>query len=62
MPVALYKQVGNAVRAGMNLDAIEETIIQPAAVEEDQKAALWLYAQALLERPRIDFNRKLTPS
>lgn len=37
----------------MDLDAIEAEIIEPATVEEDQKAAMWLYAQLLLERPRI---------
>ena len=62
MAVALQKQVAKAVRTGLDLDAIEAEIIEPAAVDEDHKAALWLYAQALLERPRIDRERSFTRS
>jgi hypothetical protein len=43
----LQEQVEQAVRAGMDLDAIEQTIIEPAKIDEDQKAALWLYAEVL---------------
>jgi hypothetical protein len=49
----LEKKVAQAVRAGMDLVTIEETIIDPAAAEEDEKAALWLYAQVLHDRPSI---------
>ena len=62
MAVAIQKQVANAVRAGMDLGAIETEIIEPASVDEEHKAAMWLYAQALLERPRIDRERSLLPS
>lgn len=50
MATQLQQRIIQAVKAGMDLDAIEETIIDPASVEEDEKAALWLYAQALRER------------
>jgi hypothetical protein len=53
MASTLQKQVAQAIRAGMDLVAIEETIIDPASAEEDEKAALWLYAQALRDRPSI---------
>ena len=46
----LCRQVAVAVRTGMRLDAIEETIIAPAPVDAEQKAALWLYAEALEAR------------
>lgn len=51
MATAEQRRIIQAVKAGMSLDAIEEAIIDPAPVEEDEKAALWLYAQALRERP-----------
>ena len=44
------RRIIQAVKAGMDLAVIEEKIIEPAPVEEDEKAALWLYAQALGER------------
>jgi hypothetical protein len=43
--------IAQAFRAGADLDSIEEAIITPSRVDEDQKAALWLYAEALRERP-----------
>ena len=36
---------------GLDLDEIEHDIIEPAPIAEDEKSALWLYAQALSERP-----------
>lgn len=36
-----------AVRAGASLDEIEHELIARAKVDEDEKAALWLLAQAL---------------
>ena len=46
----LLRQIANAVLAGAGIDAIDEAIIDPAPVDEEQKAVLWLYAQALQER------------
>ena len=51
--MTLQKQVAQAVRSGEDLATIEETIINPAPADEDEKAALWLYAQALRDRPGI---------
>ena len=48
----LHRQIAHAVRTGLDLDEIEEDIIEPAAIAEDEKSALWLYAQVLSERPR----------
>ena len=50
MATQVQRRIIQAVKAGMDLDKIEETIIDPAPMEEDEKAALWLYAQALRER------------
>ena len=48
----LHRQIAHAVRAGLDLNDIEQEIIEPAAIAEDEKSALWLYAQVLSERPR----------
>jgi hypothetical protein len=48
----LHRQIAHAVRDGLDIDAIEQDIIEPAAMAEDEKSALWLYAQVLSERPR----------
>jgi hypothetical protein len=50
MGSTLEQQVAQAVRAGLDRDEIEKLVIDPARLEEDEKAALWLYAQALEER------------
>jgi hypothetical protein len=49
----LHGQIGQALRAGRDIDEIEQAIIEPAAIAEDEKSALWLYAQVLSEQPRI---------
>ncbi len=49
MVSGLQRQIARAVRAGVDLDEIEELVIDPAQVDEEQKAALWLYAEALCE-------------
>jgi hypothetical protein len=46
----LHRRIAAAVRAGTSLDRIEDAIIDPADLEDDDKAALWLYAEALEER------------
>ena len=45
----LQLRVLEAVRVGMPMVEIESSIIEPALVDEDEKAALWLYAEALRE-------------
>ena len=47
MVSGLQRQIARAVQAGIALDEIEELVIDPAPVDEEQKAALWLYAEAL---------------
>ena len=46
----LLRQIADAVLAGAGIDAIDEAIIYPAPLDEEQKSVLWLYAQALHER------------
>jgi hypothetical protein len=48
-----------AVKAGMDLAEIEETIIDPAPMEEDEKAAVWLFAQAVRERESLTRDHAL---
>ena len=52
MTSELHSQITHAVRTGLDLDEIEQDIIEPAPIAEDEKSALWLYAQVLSERPR----------
>ena len=47
----LQRRVSDAVLAGSTLDVIERTIINRAVIDEEQRAALWLYANALREQP-----------
>jgi hypothetical protein len=54
MGSALQRQVAQAVRAGMTLDELEQKIIDPALVDDEQKAAMWLYAEVLVERRADD--------
>ena len=42
-----------AALADASLDTIEKTIVDQAPIDEDHKAALWLYAHTLLDRRRI---------
>ena len=46
----LVRQIAEMVLAGAGVDAIEEAIIDPAPLDEEQKSVLWLYAQTLQER------------
>ena len=46
----LLRQIADAVLAGAGIDAIDEAIIDPAPLDQEQKSVLWLYARALQER------------
>jgi hypothetical protein len=46
----LLRQIAVAVLSGSECDVIEESIIDPVQLDEEQKSALWLYAHALTER------------
>ena len=59
MVFELQHEIARAVRAGSSLDEIERQIIDPTDVEEDEKAALWLYAEALRERPDLERESEL---
>jgi hypothetical protein len=50
MATQLQRRIVEAVGDGRDLDEIEATIIDPAPLDEDERAALWLLAQALRER------------
>jgi hypothetical protein len=53
MTTQVRRRIIQAVTAGKDLDTIEQTIIDPAPMEEDEKAALWLFAQAVRERESL---------
>ena len=46
-----HRQIAQALRDGADLEEIEAQIIDRAPVDEDQRAALWLYAEALSDNP-----------
>ena len=58
----LLRQIADAVRAGARVDAIEEAIIDPAPLDEEQKSVLWLYAQALQERRSVGMFAEREPA
>lgn len=43
----LQHEIAAGVDAGMPIDEIDESMIAPASLPEDQRAALWLYGWAL---------------
>ena len=47
----LQRQIAHAIVAGMDLDEIQAAIIDRSPLDADEKAAMWLYAEALQERP-----------
>ncbi len=47
----LQRQVAEALAGGTSLDEVERTIINRTPLDEEQRAALWLYADALLWQP-----------
>jgi hypothetical protein len=58
----LLRQIADAVLAGAGVDAIEETIIDPAPLDEEQKSVLWLYAQTLQERRSVGMLAEREPA
>jgi hypothetical protein len=49
----LQLQVAEAVRDGAGILEIEDVIIDPAPLDAEEKAALWLYAEAVRERHNL---------
>jgi hypothetical protein len=43
----LQHEIAAGVTAGMAIDEIDDQLIAPAPLPEDQQAALWLYGWAL---------------
>jgi hypothetical protein len=51
MVFELQRRILQAAWEGTDLDDIERTIIDVAPLSEEEKSALWLYAQVRVERP-----------
>ena len=51
--------VREAARRGVHIDRIDEEIIQPSILSDDQKAALWLYAWSC-QSPRRQHDEAAT--
>ncbi len=60
-------RIGAAVQSGATIDVIERDIINRAAIDEEQRSALWLFAEAVIDRPgrllrlKEDFARAGSP-
>ena len=52
MTPVLERAVVDASSGGMSLGDIDESVIKPAAVSDERKAALWLLAWSLRSRRR----------
>jgi hypothetical protein len=50
------EHVLNGLAAGLTLDQLEEQLLGQAPLDEDQKAALWLYGFSML-----DLHKELGP-
>jgi len=46
----LRRSIGLAVLANTELDAIDKYIIDDAPIDDEQKSAMWLYAEVLIDR------------
>jgi hypothetical protein len=46
----LRREIDAAVLAGRSIDEIETDVIAPCALDDDARAALWLYADGSLAR------------
>lgn len=44
-------EIAVAVLSGVTLEVIEQDIIERAPLDEEQRSALWLYAEAVKHRP-----------
>lgn len=56
MALAQYRaSVERWMLAGRSLDEVEQEIIEPAALRDDEKAALWMWAWSFLDP---DYQRK----
>jgi hypothetical protein len=47
----LQHTIAAALSDGFELDTIEQQIINRAPLDEEEKSALWLYAEALTRQP-----------
>jgi hypothetical protein len=45
----LQEQIAGLMLGGASLDSVEEEVIEPCGLDEDRKAALWLYAWSFMD-------------
>jgi hypothetical protein len=46
----LQEVIAAMMSGGASLDTVEERVIEPSALEPDQKSALWLYAWSFTDQ------------
>ena len=52
MIVEIQAEIERRMRAGVRFDEIEHHVIDPAPLNDDQKAALWLFAWSFVPESR----------
>jgi hypothetical protein len=48
--LGLQERIAARMSGGASLDEVEEGLIDPARLRQDQKSALWLYAWSMTDR------------
>lgn len=57
----LRDEIARAALAGADLAVIDDELIRSVPIDEEEKSVLWLYAQALTDRPeRVRAPRDLS--
>ena len=56
----LRREIDEAVLAGRSIGDIETEVIAPCALDDDARAALWLYADACVARAAEGHLRAIT--
>jgi hypothetical protein len=59
MPIAdLQRIIETRASCGEPLEAIEEQLIEPSGLPEDERSALWLYGWSCREAGRLHYQRR----
>jgi hypothetical protein len=49
MPVELVREIDARMRRGESFSSVEDDVIDPSGLSDDQKSALWLYGWSFVE-------------
>jgi hypothetical protein len=62
MLTALRETVKERVELGEPLERIEAEVVDPAPLDEERRAALWLYAWSRQQHQRHPHERRVAPT